>query len=188
MTLRSPKELAEVVSKDLQQIEECLGSGDQRLQIVVPRGVVRQVSEIQPDYNFVADETLKRNITYAVEALDFYKWIINRFRLYGPVAGYLYKTGIILVNMIIEALISDFLEQKGFDPANKHSKNIKKLRDKCGAPKPLCERMRKLNERRANIHLRLVTDLETTKYKLEDWNRAILLLKDVRQYLGSCLQ
>lgn len=188
MAERSVDDLVEIISRRLQQIEDRLTANDQRLAIAVPWGVVRRASKIRPDYQFVSDETLKNNITYAVEALDFYKWIINRFRLYGPVAGYLYKTGIIFVNMIIEALVHDFLEQNlpdGEQPAKKHSRNIDTLQNRCGAPMKLCERMRKLNERRANIHLRLVSDLETTKYHLEDWNKAIRLLQGVRKYLSS---
>jgi hypothetical protein len=181
MTLRSPEELVEMVSKELQQIEERLDTDDRRLSIIVPSGVVRPVSKIRPDYEFVSDETLKRNITYAVEALDFYKWVINRFRLYGPVASYLYKTGVILVNMIIEALVYDFLGRKlpkGEQRAEKYRKNINKLEDKCGVPKHLCERMRKLHERRANIHLQVVSDLESDKYTLKDWNMAMKPLKN----------
>lgn len=158
------------------------------MEIRVPPGVVRIATTIRSDYGFVADKGLKKNISYAVEALDFYRWIINRFRLYGPVASYLFKTGIILVNMIIEALVYDFLRQEGITPNSKHSKNIPKLREKCGAPKELCERIDHLREQRSKIHLYLLKGSEADAYSLRDWNKAMTLLRHVRDYFSRRLE
>lgn len=185
MVRRPPALLAADATKCLRQIEEQLSDKDRRLEIGVPPGVVRTVNKIKSEYGFVSHTTMQRNICYAIEALDFYRWIINRFKLYGPVASYLHKTGIILVNMIVEALIYDFLRQKKIRPSSKHKKNIGKLQDKCGAPKALCDRIDRLRERRSNIHLYLVSDLEADKYNLRDWNTAVLVLRDVRGYLDK---
>ena len=182
---RAPEKLADIVSSRLQQIEDRLPSG-KRVSIVVPKGVVRTVDTILPDYDFVSNPTVRRNICYAVEALDFYRWIINRFRLYGPVSAYLYKTGIILVDMVIEALTRDLLEQKGVSLSKSRAKNISKL-SKHGVPSSLCERMRKLHERRGNIHLHRVSDLEATKYTVQDWNKCIRCLQAVREGLHRAL-
>lgn len=179
MTQESLQELAALVTDSLRQIEETL-SPDERIHIYVPVGVVRKVSNLLPEYFFVSDYTVRRNICYGVEALDFYRWIINRFKLYGPVAGYLYKTGIILIDAIVEAVTRDFLDQKGVTPAKKHSSNIRKL-EQCGIPLSLCKRIGALHERRANIHLHLVTDIEATKYYLEDWNRSIKCLHSIKE-------
>ncbi len=184
MPRRSPERIAEVVSELLRNIEEQLTVEDRRIEIRVPPGVVRIATTIRSDYRFVADTGLKRNISYAVEALDFYRWIINRFRLYGPVASYLYKTGIILVNMIIEGLVHDFLRREGIKPANKHSRNIRKLREQCGAPKALCERIDHLREQRSTIHLYLLRESEADAYSLRDWNKAVTLLRHVREYFS----
>jgi hypothetical protein len=181
--LRTPAELATIVSKRLQQLEERAKEGE-RTAIYVPKGVIRKMDALLPKYILVSDSTVKRNICYAMEALDFYRWLINRFKLYGPVEGYLYKTGIILANMIVEAVTRDFLTRKWLTPSNKHLRNIDKL-EQFGIPAGLCKKMHSLNSRRENIHLHLVSDLESAKYTLKDWNESILCLQAVR---GALLQ
>jgi len=182
---RSHIELSERISKDLQRLEDIL-SENTRTDLAVPRGIIRRVGDILPEYDFLMNNTIKRNICYAVEALDFYRWIINRFKTYGPVNGYLYKTGIILVDMIVEAMTHDFLKQKRVKLNKKHSKNILKLRT-LGIPASLCERIEKLHNRRSNIHLYLISDLEATKYTLRDWNSSILCLHDIRKKFRELL-
>lgn len=167
------------ITECLKELEAVLPD-ETRAKICIPNGIVRTVDELMPEYSFIQDQTVRRNICYAVEALDFYRWIINRFMIYGPVSGYLYKTGIILTDMIVESMTRDFIKQNGVIAAKKYSKNIPKL-PPLGVPNALCERMVKLHQRRSNIHLYLVTDLEATKYNLKDWNLSILCLRAVRK-------
>lgn len=183
--LPSHIELSERISKDLQRLEDVLPE-DTRTDLAVPRGIIRRVEDILPEYGFVMNNTIRRNICYAVEALDFYRWIINRFKTYGPVSGYLYKTGIILIDMTVEAMTRDFLKQKRVRQNKKHSRNIPKLKT-LGIPASLCERIEKLHNRRSNIHLHLVSDLEATKYRLKDWNGSILCLRHVREKFRELL-
>jgi len=184
-SLLSHIELSERISKNLQKLEDILPE-DTRTDLVVPKGIIRRVEDILPEYDFVMNNTIRRNICYAVEALDFYRWIINRFKTYGPVSGYLYKTGIILADMIVEAMTCDFLKQRGIKQNKKHSRNIPKLKT-LGVPASLCERIKKLHNRRSNIHLYLVSDLEATKYRLKDWNSSILCLRDIRKKFRELL-
>jgi hypothetical protein len=179
-------QLSEIISKDLQKLEELLPDNVQ-VNLAVPKGIVRRVQDILPEYSFVSSNTIRRNICYAIEALDFYRWIINRFKLYGPVSGYLYKTGIMFTDMIVEAMTRDFLKQREVRLNKKHSRNITKLRSQ-GVPVKLCERIEKLHNRRSNIHLYLVSDLEATKYTLRDWNSSILCLQDTRKKFNKLLE
>jgi hypothetical protein len=169
--------LKERINALLTQYEGSLGNthGD----LTVPVGVVRSIQQILPEYEFVANETTRRNIAYAVEALDFFRWLINRFSTYGPVRGYQYKVGLVLVDMILEGITRDFLSQCGIRPANKHSKNIPKL-DRANVPEELIRRIKGVHDRRSNIHLHLVSDLEATKYTMKDWNAAIVCLHQVK--------
>lgn len=181
----------ENVSRNLEVIESLLRQeGDRKLKIRIPNGVVRKERELSQQYSFVCNRTIKKNICYAVEALDFIRWIVNRCEVYGPVAGYLYKMGIILSYMIVESMLYDFLFSKGKSPSKyKFQKNICKFNIGWGQHsqvKLICESMKKLHDRRANIHLFLVTDLEATKYTLRDWNLAIICLQNVRNVL-SCV-
>ncbi len=147
----SKDDLVSKISYDLQRLEAELSEKD-NVDISVPQGVIRKVVELIGDYSFVQNSTLRRNVCYAVEALDFYRWIINRFNVYGPVSGYLFKTGIILIDMIIEAIVYDFLDTIGATPSKKHSRNICKLEEH-GFPRRLCQRIQNLHERRGNVSL-----------------------------------
>jgi hypothetical protein len=182
----SPNYMVETISSLLQQVENQLAAEEQ-IGIKIPWGVIRRVADILPDYNFISDQTIRRNICYAVEALDFYRWLINRFQLYGPVEAYLYKTGIILVNMIVEAMTRDFLLRRNKKPTKKHSKNIEKLEEE-GIPEGLCTEMRALNSRRGNVHLHLISELEAEKYELRDWNLSMLCLQNTRKVFREMLR
>ncbi len=173
------RELTDQIASAMKELQGLLSQED-RTEIKVPGGVVRTVNELLSEYSFIGNSTIRRNVCYAIEALDFYRWIINRFNLYASVEGYLYKTGIILVNMIVEAIARDLLIQFNEEPGKKHSKNIPKLK-KYGVDEKCCDALEKLRQRRSNIHLYLVSDLESQKYTLKDWNLSILCLRAFRE-------
>jgi len=160
----------------LKDIEPLLGTTG-RCDIKVPAGVVPTASSLRTEYSFIKNQTLLRNVTYALQSIAFYRWILRRFSLYGPVKSYIVKTGLILIYMLVEGMLHDFLEQKGHKPGKKIGKNIRLLKEKCGIRPELCSRIQDLHDRRANIHLHLVTDLENDKYTATDWNKAIATLK-----------
>ena len=157
--------------------------GNTRGHLRVPSNVVRSVKQILPEYQFILNHTVRRNIAYAVEALDFHRWLINRFGIYGPVLGYEFKVGLVLIDMILEAMVRDFIERKGKKAAKKHSQNIKKLAS-LSVPQKMVDAVDNLHTRRSNIHLHLVSDLEATKYTLKDWNKAILCLHAAKKALS----
>lgn len=163
----------------LQRYEDSLGPS-QHGELRVPYGVIRPVKNLLPEYDFVSNPTIRRNITYAVEALDFFRWLINRFKTYGPVRGYQYKVGLVLVDMILEGLTRDFIKQKRITPAKRHSQNINKLRN-TSVPSEHVDWIKAVHNRRSNIHLYLISDLEATKYKISDWNNSIRCLRRTKQ-------
>jgi len=166
--------MATEISQLLRDLEQELPE-DGHGGIDVPPRVIRTAKELRERFAFVQDETLRCNVCYAIEALDFYRWLINRFCLYGPVFGYLVKTGLILIDMVIEALVRDLLVQKQIQPHSKLSQNLKKLVS-AGVPQELRESSEALHSRRANVHLHLVTDRENAKYTMKDWNRSVTCL------------
>ncbi|MBN2107950.1 MAG: hypothetical protein JW832_11040 [Deltaproteobacteria bacterium] len=174
------------ISNGLRSLEQYLPRNS-NINIPIPPGVIRTVDELLNEYSFISDNKLRKNICYAVESLDFYKWLINRFNIYGPVSSYLFKTGIILVDMIVEAITRDFLKQKTINPSNKHSKNISKL-SPMGVSEKMCVSIKILHSRRNNIHLHLVTDLEANKYTLRDWNHSILCLRAYREHIRELIK
>lgn len=181
---KTPSEICCSITSLLGELERhpVIASTDK---IGIPDGLVRKMNEIMPKLYFVANETIRRNICYAVESLDFYRWIIKRFHVYGPVRGYLYKTGIILADMIVEALVHDFLIQRGIT-CGKHSKNVNKL-NRLGFSVKLVEQIKALHSRRSNVHLHLVSDLEATKYDVKDWNNSMTCMRDTRNKMEKLL-
>ena len=173
------------ISMLLRQLEAMIPK-NQNTSIEIPNGVIRTVKEIMKGYTFVSSETIRSNIAYSVETIDFFRWLLSRFKIYGPVKSYIYKITIVLAYMIVEALVMDFLTQQGVKPSKKLNKNIPKLQD-LRVSESLCEKIQKLHDRRANIHLNLVSDLEANKYNSEDWKQSkecIDLAK--RTFTGIC--
>ena len=158
------------ISKLLQELN-LLASGDRVPGIEIPQGVVRTVKEIMKEYTFVSSKTLRSNIAYSVEAMDFYRWFLSHFKVYGPVKSYIYKITVVLTYMIVEAHVMDFLTQQGENPSKKLKKNIPKLQA-LKINESLCEKIQRLHDRRANIHLKLVSDLEANKYNATDWKNS----------------
>jgi hypothetical protein len=147
-----------------------------KTKIQMPRGVVRSAGKIKKDYNFF-DVITCSNISYAIETLDLYRWILNRFYIYGPVLNYVIKSGIILISMICEALVRDALKKSNISVKPKYSKNIEKL--KLILPeqnKWIIKELEVMKEIRNTQHLHCVNILEHEKYKILDWNRSIRCL------------
>lgn len=166
----NPHSIVTQISKLIKELELCTsGNGVPRIEI--PQRIVRTVQEIMKEYTFVSNETLKHNIAYSVEAMDFYRWLLLRFQVYGPVKSYIYKITVVLSYMIVEALVMDFLTQKGKKTSKKLKKNIPKLQA-LEINESLCEKIQRLHDRRSNIHLKLVSDLEANKYNATDWKNS----------------
>lgn len=147
--------------------------------ISIPGGAVRRVDEISPQYEFVRDERLRKNICFAIEFLDYMRWQREVFKVYGPVSSYLFKTGIVYCWMIAEAIAQDFIKQRGRVVCGKTTKRIDQLR-RLGIPDEVCNGVKALHERRANIHLSQVSDLENEKYTERDWNHAFRAMEGLR--------
>lgn len=133
----------------------------------LPQGVVDTVENLLPRFQFVKNNTLRRNICYSVESLQFYEWILKSYEIYGPIKSYLIKTCVIVANSVVEAMTKEFIQQKGVKPNKKHSRNISKLKS-LDVSDGLIDSIDKLRLRRSNIHLDLVMDLENDKYKEKD--------------------
>lgn len=179
----TPTELCQTISSDLRDLQNHpdLSASDK---VRIPAGVIQSVSDIIEDYAFVKNTTLRRNICYAEEALDFYRWSLRQFRTYGPISSYLYKSGIIHADMIVEAIVRDFIKQWDRTPHKRHSRNLDKL-EALQVPPSLLRRMKAPHTKRSNIYLHLVSSLESSKYKVEDWNRSMNCLRDSRKKLAA---
>jgi len=166
----------QIITRALNDLEKCIPS-IRRSNIQLPIGIVKKVRDLLPEYRFVQNKTIQRNICYAIESLQFYEWILSRFKIYGPIKSYLVKVSIILADMVVEAMTREFIQQKNVRPHKKHSKNISKLKG-LGVSDKLISSIEALHSRRSNIHLHLVTDLENEKYTATDWHNSLKCLYD----------
>ena len=184
--MEKTKKLVTKITNDFQDLENLIG-GKKGDQISLPMDIVKSTKDLLPNYHFIQDNTLRRNLTYSRQSVQFYRWILWRFKVYGPIKSYLYKTGIILVNAMVEAMTHDFLEQMDVKPNKSHSKNIKKLKDMF-VPKKTLAKLKALHNRRSNIHMYLISDLENDKYSVKDWNEAIRCRKEIEKTYKKILQ
>jgi len=166
----------QIITRALNDLEKFIPSII-RSNIQLPIGIVKKVRDLLPEYRFIQNRTIQRNICYAIESLQFYEWILSRFKIYGPIKSYLVKISIILADMVIEAMTREFIQQKNVRPNKSHSKNISKLNG-LGVSDKLINSIKALHSRRSNIHLHLVTDLENEKDTAKDWYNSLKCLYD----------
>ncbi len=186
MANKNPDDLQNQISITMGELESLLGDTS-KPDIKVPSRIIPMTAILRSRFSFVKSKVLARNISYAVQSIAFYRWLLRRFNLYGPVKSYVVKAGIVLNYMIVEAMIHDFLKQKNLDPSKEMGKNLKKLENSCGFHPWTCKDIKKLHDRRANIHLYLVTDLENDKYNVNDWNNSIAIRKRVEDTIRKKL-
>ena len=179
MNRDDPQKICDEISSLLSQLEGALSSGAAG-GIRLPPGIIPTVEQILPKYGFIRNRTIQRNIAYASEFLDYLAWLLNRFAIYGPILGYVIKVGVLVTYSIVEAMVWDLLNHRGLNPGKKVRKNLKKLRLELGVDEALCNRIIQVRERRRNIHLARITELEATDYSPDDWASAARLLEDVR--------
>ena len=166
----------QIITRALNDLEKFIPSII-RSNIQLPIGIVKKVRDLLPEYRFIQNRTIQRNICYAIESLQFYEWILSRFKIYGPIKSYLVKISIILADMVIEAMTREFIQQKNVRPNKSHSKNISKLNG-LGVSDKLINSIKALHSRRSNIHLHLVTNLENEKDTAKDWYNSLKCLYD----------
>lgn len=168
--LRNSQQLADIISRRFRHLEERIEPGG-TTKIVVPQGVVSSIAVIEPKFEFVSSPTLRRNLAYTEQILSFYGWIFRRFKTYGPVEDYLYKTALVLYFSQIEALIIDFLKQRKVQPGKKTAQNLRKLVN-CGVSQNVCDKIREVHQLRGGIHLATVNRKEVACYTVEQCRAA----------------
>jgi len=107
------------VSQELKQLEDLLRENgidipNQNIvlksdeKIWIPTGYIRTVQYFEQKYglyNLLGDEILAKNIEYALQASDFFNYILNRFRIGLSVEKVFYKLAIINMFSIVESLL-----------------------------------------------------------------------------------
>ena len=113
--------IAELLRENEDLFRSCAGQNGelpQESRIRVPYGVVSSKSDVLERYHLdalIADEIVRTNVSYCLETCDLYRFIIDRFNIYGPVRAMLYKNWYVCLVQVMEALVEVSSRALGVD-------------------------------------------------------------------------
>ena len=215
------------VSKELNRIEDFLRENgidipnqnialESHEKIWIPRGYIRTVQYYEQKYrlhDLLEDEILAKNIAYALQASDFFNYMLNRFRIELSVGKVFFKHAIINIFSVIESLLYGIINKchshctlNGrvcknniscdfyFKKANKYSfKNLVQLLRQKGLvrmPDEIQDKLLELKALRDNIHLWDVKDKDyfNDSYNLTNYNFLVRVLQVLKEDLNDSLE
>lgn len=179
------KEAVARVSRDLQNIQNYLTlENHQDAKVRFPRGFIRTAAHFRLRFNFLNDETLKRNVAYTLILSDTYRWLLNRTDIYGTAKEMIIKEGICLVGSLCESVTKDVLNGVVGKKRGYKDRTLYLLENEI-IDAELKADLDWVWDTRNNEHLFLVEIREHEHYKLPDYNRAIRALRKLRDQLDE---
>lgn len=170
--------------------------------INIPSGYIRVTTYFSQKYHLneiIRTRVVRDNITYAFQITDFYNYIINRFYIWGSLQTMFYKDAIITLVSIMEAFISECVNNICNNTKNCTSVNkckfhfnkgergekvfeaLKKLKkiSIVGFSDIEMERVEEFLSLRNRVHIRLAEENEfnSADFCLEKYNELICLLQ-----------
>ncbi len=221
------KERLKKVSQELNNLEEFLRKNgieipnknialDSDEKIWIPRGYIRTVRYFEKKYrlyDLLGDEILVKNIAYALQASDFFNYILNRFRIGLAVGKVFYKHAIINIFSVIESLLYGIINkchshcQLNYRVCNKNAecgfflkkaskysfKNLLQVlnqKELIHMPGCIQRRLLGLKGLRDNIHLWDVKDKDyfNDDYNLINYNFLVQVLQALKEDLNDSLK
>jgi hypothetical protein len=179
------KEAVARVSGDLQAIQNYLVQENHpNAKVRFPRGFIRTAAHFRQRFNFLNDETLRRNVAYTLILSDTYRWLLNRTDISGTAKEMIIKEGICLVGSLCESLTKDVLadvvgKKRGYKDRTQYLLENQII----GAALKI--ELDWVWDTRNNEHLFLVEIREHEHYSLLDYNRAIRSLRQLRDQLDE---
>ncbi|GMM73909.1 hypothetical protein [Vibrio alginolyticus] len=175
------------INEKIQAIQNYLGHRNlDSARIRFPRGYLRSCSTHKQKYPFLESEVLKSNIAYAKMTTDIYQWILNRTDISLTAKEMIIKQGIALLGSVAETIVKEFLKGQ---PGGGRKQNFKKKVEKLTSDEVISEELQKdlcwLWDTRNGLHLMLLEQKEYNKYSIGDYNRATIILKNLRVALGG---
>lgn len=210
------KSLEEVIRKHYDTPKENLNIKDFK-KILVPHSYIRTKYHFIQKYNLttlISDKVKVDSIAYSLMQSDFHNYILNRVHIWGIVEGFFFKSAIINLVSIIEALIlcsiskhhtfcttsggktvCKFNNSCGFYiKSTKHMKvkdAIEYFRDKyCGGNLEIYEDLILLTRIRNNVHISILEEHEfsSNDYCFETYNKAIRVLLYLKENQNILMQ
>ena len=184
--------------------------------IWIPRGYIRTVQYYEHKYrlhDLLGDEILAKNIAYALQASDFFNYMLNRFRIELSVGKVFFKYAIINIFSVVESLLYGIINKCHshcslddrvcknnvgcdfyFKKANKYSfKNLLQILSQKGLvrmPDEIQDKLLELKALRDNIHLWDVKDKDyfNDNYNLTNYNFLVRVLQVLKEDLNDSLE
>ena len=176
MTIQSDRDLDEALERvggGIQQIQDYVGRDFSRpCRMRFPRGYIRTANHFRNSLDFVADETLRHNLSYALLLYDVQHWILVRTDLSGVAKEMLIKDAIVLLGNIAETLTKLPLSTSAAKKSYK--KRTERLRSMGIIEPALQDDLDWLWDTRNNCHYFLVTMREYAHYTAQDYTTELL--------------
>jgi hypothetical protein len=132
-----------------------------------PRGFIKRVATFDAKLWFVANQTLRRNISYALIHREVYRWLLRRTSLFGIAEEMIVKQVICLTGNCMESTIRGY-----YGAAAGQQTRVKRLVGRLEREGVIDEDLRDdldwVWDTRGKTHLFLVKDYEIGVYHLTD--------------------
>jgi len=178
------KETLDRVGGDLQAIQDYVERDFSRpCKIRFPRGFIRTAAHFRSRLAFVADVTLRQNLSYALMLHDVQHWTLIRTDLTGTAKEMLIKDAIVLLGNIAETLTK--LPLSASAQKKSYKERTKRLESMTVITSALHADLDWLWDTRCNCHFFLVHMREYGHYEVADYNRAVRTLRAFRDALDA---
>lgn len=149
-----------------------------------PRGFIGTAADKRQNLPFIEDDTLKRNVSYALMTHDVLRWITFHTDLSGQAREMIIKEAVCLLGSICES-ISIFPKEHGLGRGSGYKKRIARLVELNVIDKKVQRRLDWLWDKRNQEHLYDVPFREFDHYVNGDWYRAVKAYKLLRDGLTA---
>jgi hypothetical protein len=159
----------------IQQISDYLGKNPHdkwHARVRFPRGFIGTAADKRQKLPFIEDETLKRNVSYALMTHDVLRWIAFNTDLGGQAREMIIKEAVCLLGSICES-ISIFPHEHGLGRGSGYKRRIARLVEMKVIGPGLQRRLDWLWDKRNQEHLYDVPFREFDHYVNSDWYRSV---------------
>lgn len=172
------------VNEHIQAIQDYLGQNNHADgKVRFPRGFLRTAFHFRSRLGFIDDETLKKNLSYALILSDVLRWLTNRTDLAGTAKEMVIKNGIILMGSVCESMAINGTKGR---IGKKHGfcERTNRMATKGMITADLRDRLHWLWDKRTGIHIYELGYQEYGTYDIADYNNAVTTTIDLRDALG----
>lgn len=149
-----------------------------------PRGFIRTAASFRAGLRFIEDETLLRNVSYALMTHDALRWLTFHTDINGQAQEMLIKEGVCLVGSICES-ISIFPDEHGLGRGSGFARRMDRLAHLGVIDDAALTLLKWLWDKRNQEHIYDVPFREFAHYEAADWTDAVSAYKALRDGLRA---